>query len=205
MSLDAFVKLGGSLLESDVRPLLDALASLAATRRLAVLPGGGPFADAVRAAVHRHPAGDSAAHWMAILALDQHAHLLAGLEPRARLCISAVEVESALGDARLAVLAPYAWLRAADPLPHSWDVTSDSLAAWLAARLDARRLILMKSRDAPCDCSAVEAARSGLVDRHFPKALEGRQECWLLNGRATERLGELLSERPAGATRVLGG
>lgn len=205
MSLDALVKLGGSLLASDVRPLLGALAGLASARRLAVLPGGGPFADAVRAALQRHPAGDSAAHWMAILAMDQHAQLLAGLEPRSRLCVCADEVEAAAADGRLAVLAPYAWLRAADPLPHSWDVTSDSLAAWLAARLDARRLLLLKSVAPPGDVRATDAARDGLVDRHLPETLEPRQECWLLDGRAPERIAEFFSGRPTAARRLLPG
>ena len=45
---------------------------------------------------------------------------------------------------KLPVLAPYRWLREADPLPHSWDVTSDSIAAWVASRIGARRLILIK-------------------------------------------------------------
>ena len=52
---------------------------------------------------------------------------------------------SAVADGRLAVLAPFRWLRAADPLPHGWHVTSDSIAAWVAARLAARRLVLLKS------------------------------------------------------------
>ena len=42
------------------------------------------------------------------------------------------------------MLAPYRWLREADPLPHSWDVTSDSIAAWVASQVGARGLILIK-------------------------------------------------------------
>ena len=46
--------------------------------------------------------------------------------------------------AHVPVLAPYAWLRRADSLPHSWQVTSDSIAAWIARALGARRLVLVK-------------------------------------------------------------
>jgi dihydroneopterin aldolase len=62
----------------------------------------------------------------------------------------------------LAVLAPHAWLRAADPLPHSWDVTSDSIAAWVAGALGAAALVLVK---------AAGAAGDGLVDAYFARAL----------------------------------
>ena len=59
------------------------------------------------------------------------------------------------------MLAPYRWLRESDPLPHSWDVTSDSIAAWIASEIGAPQLILIKP-DAH-DALAV-------VDRYFDRA-----------------------------------
>src|SRR2546421_4006347 len=53
-------------------------------------------------------------------------------------------ISAAVQAGRLPVLAPYHWLRAADPLPHSWEVTSDPIAAWLAGQLGARRVVLIK-------------------------------------------------------------
>ena len=44
----------------------------------------------------------------------------------------------------MAVLAPSRWMRAADVLPHDWDATSDSVAAFVAGALDAERLVLIK-------------------------------------------------------------
>ena len=35
-------------------------------------------------------------------------------------------------------------MRSADALPHSWEVTSDSIAAFVAGALDAGRLVLIK-------------------------------------------------------------
>jgi dihydroneopterin aldolase len=74
------------------------------------------------------------------------------------------EVAPALAAGLLPVLAPTAWLRLADPpsLPHSWDVTSDSVAAWVAGQLGARRLVLAK---------AVRSELQMLVDPHFARAL----------------------------------
>ena len=49
------------------------------------------------------------------------------------------------------MLAPYRWMRSADVLPHSWDATSDSVAAFVAGALDAARLVLIKPADGPPD------------------------------------------------------
>jgi aspartokinase-like uncharacterized kinase len=178
------VKLGGSLLDDGhPRALLDALVLLARARPIVVVPGGGPFADAVRHAADRHDPGASAAHWMAILAMDQHAQLLAGLAPEARLVAEAAALAAVTTPRRLAILAPYAWLRAEDPLPHSWDVTSDSIAAWIAGRLGARRLVLVKAGAAP------EARpRAQIVDAYFGRALPAGLDCRIVSGRHPEQL-----------------
>ena len=139
MTIDAVVKVGGSLLESDVlSALLATLSELAASSRILVVPGGGPFADAVRRVCDRQEPGESAAHWMAILAMDQHAQLLQGLEPRGRLVLGPDDIAATVARGRLAILSPFLWLRSEDPLPHGWHVTSDSIAAWVGAQLGAR-------------------------------------------------------------------
>ena len=61
------------------------------------------LADAVREASARHDPGETAAHWMAILAMDQHAHLLAAMSPRATLCVGPQECAAICDAARLAV------------------------------------------------------------------------------------------------------
>jgi aspartokinase-like uncharacterized kinase len=81
---------------------------------------------------------------MAILAMDQYAHVLAHRIAGAALVEEPAGLAAAVGPAAVAVLAPYRWLRAADPLPHTWDVTSDSVAAFVAGALGASRLILIK-------------------------------------------------------------
>jgi hypothetical protein len=75
---------------------------------------------------------------------------------------SAAGVQQALAARRIPVLAPSRWLRAADPLPHTWDVTSDSIAAWVAGAVGASELLLIK---------APGASGPSVVDRHFPQAL----------------------------------
>lgn len=156
---DVVVKIGGSLLADLPRldDTLDALRSLARARAVLVVPGGGPFADTVRDMDSRVRIPGSAAHWMAILAMDQFAHLLAARAVRAAVVTSLDEARGARDAGVIPVLAPYRWLSAADPLPHSWDVTSDSIAAWVAGACRASQLILVKAA----------GARGDLVDAAF--------------------------------------
>ena len=144
--IDAVVKIGGSLLSLDgVLPVtIAALERVAAERAILIVPGGGTFADAVRIASAQHDFGDDDAHWMAILGMEQFALLLASRMRNAELVHRHEDIAPALARGRIPVLAPYRWLRDADPLPHSWDVTSDSIAAWVASQIGARRLILIK-------------------------------------------------------------
>jgi 5-(aminomethyl)-3-furanmethanol phosphate kinase len=145
-AVDIVVKVGGSLLAHPVHiaPVLEALDAAAVTARLLIVPGGGPFADAVRDVDRQFGLSEEAAHWMAILAMDQYAHFLAGRLRAASVVSGPADLASAYDRRELPVLAPSRWLRAADPLPHSWDVTSDSIAAWVTGAVGATRLVLVK-------------------------------------------------------------
>jgi aspartokinase-like uncharacterized kinase len=157
------VKVGGSLAASPdaLRRVGQAVARAAARARLVVVPGGGPFADAVRAFDAAHGLSPSAGHWMAILAMDQYAFALTEVIPGARLVEDGAGIQSALAKGVVPVLAPSRWLRAADELPHRWDVTSDSLAAYLAMLLGADELILVKPVSGGLE----------LLDPYFTRAL----------------------------------
>lgn len=158
------VKVGGGLLgkAGALELVIEAVTAFAPRRRLAIVPGGGPFADAVRQMFRRVKIGDDAAHWMAVLGMDQYAHALAARMPNAVLVDAPEAIVAAVNAGRLPVVAPYRWLRGADPLPHSWDVTSDSIAAWIAGALGARRIVLIKP---------AHRERKKLVDAYFVRAL----------------------------------
>jgi aspartokinase-like uncharacterized kinase len=80
-------------------------------------------------------------------------------------------------DGRHAILDAHAFAQAdernEDALPHSWRVTSDSVAARAARLLHARKLVLLKSVDPPTEANWEEAARAGLVDAWFPRVAVG--------------------------------
>ena len=177
------VKVGGGL--SAIPGALDqvaaTLASAGGRLRLVVVPGGGPFADAVRRFGEQAPLSDDAAHWMAMLAMDQYAHILAERIP-APLVDEPGAVAASVGRSGVAVLAPYRWMRAADVLPHSWDATSDSVAAFVAGALDAERLVLIKPVD--------ETAGRRLTDPCFESVRPAGLRCEIVGWR---RAGEVLA------------
>jgi probable H4MPT-linked C1 transfer pathway protein len=162
--VDAVFKMGGSLLAYPelLQSTLAAIIDDSTRHGVAIVPGGGPFADAVRDADRRLGLDDATAHWMAVLAMDEYAHLLVGLRAELALAFSARDAETHIASGRVPVIAPYRWLREADPLPHSWDVTSDSIAAWLASALGAARLVLVKPPGASGDDT---------LDAYFPRAV----------------------------------
>lgn len=170
---DAVVKIGGSLLAlGDALPrTISALELLARTRSIFIVPGSGPFADVVRAVDGRLSLGDDTAHWMAILGMEQYALLLTSRIADAILVHDASEMRRAHEGGKIPVLAPYRWLRDADPLPHSWDVTSDSIAAWVANAVGASRLILVKP--------PAHDPRT-VVDRYFERARAPGLKCTIL-------------------------
>jgi 5-(aminomethyl)-3-furanmethanol phosphate kinase len=136
------------------------LRELSRKHPLLLVPGGGPFADAVRAFGNRAELSADAAHWMAILAMDQYAHVLADRIPDVALVDEPGEIPHVLSRVNLAILAPSRWMRSADVFPHSWDVTSDSIAAFVAGALGAERLVLIKP-----------SAGGAQVDKYFQTAL----------------------------------
>ena len=135
------VKLGGSLFDSP--RLLDWLHELAVgPEPVIVVPGGGPFADQVRTAQQQWPISDAGAHRMALLAMDQFGEMCCALDRRWRRCSLVSELQDERSRA-----GKWIWLPSqADPkVEQSWRVSSDSLAAWLAAELQAEGLVIVKS------------------------------------------------------------
>jgi 5-(aminomethyl)-3-furanmethanol phosphate kinase len=189
------VKVGGGLLSRSgaLELVTGALASFGKGRRVLVVPGGGPFAQAVREFVRRVKMGEEAAHWMAVLGMDQYAHALTELTPGAVLVEQPPEIHAALDAGRVPVLAPYRWLRAADPLPHSWSATSDSVAAWIASALGAQRIVLIKpaKREMP-----------KMVDDLFFQTLPAGLDCVILSAHEMEKLGAALDPASPGQRRA---
>ncbi len=169
------VKVGGSLF--DLPDLGPRLRSWLGSTRTVLVPGGGPTAEAVRTLDTVHRLGEEAAHWLALQALSVNAHVLARLLPEA-------PVRSCLPPAA----EPGAWFildalpflqdddRLPGHLPHTWEVTSDSLAVRVAIRAGATDLVLLKSVSWPAVDDWAAATRARIVDGFFVEALRSAPE-----------------------------
>jgi aspartokinase-like uncharacterized kinase len=162
------VKLGGSLSHDPRLPRwLQMLAEVGGGRVL-VVPGGAAFADAVRSAQSQWHFDDLTAHNMAVLAMAQTAHLLHALEPRLVFVSDESEILRALHAGQTALwMPPLMLLRDAPDMLTSWDVTSDSLALWLARRQNAERLVVVKACTVPADLTLADLTERGTVDARF--------------------------------------
>jgi 5-(aminomethyl)-3-furanmethanol phosphate kinase len=165
------VKLGGSFAFSPHLP--DWISAIAACAgRIVIVPGGGPFADAVRAAQTPMGFDDRAAHRMGLLAMEQYGCAIASLHERLSLADSLELICQNLAAGGVPVWLPARMALSDAAIPQSWDVTSDSLAAWLAGRIGAERLVLVKHLDANEKTVRVaDLAARNAVDRAFPDFL----------------------------------
>jgi 5-(aminomethyl)-3-furanmethanol phosphate kinase len=194
------VKVGGGLGrgagDDALRALCVRLGELGARHPLVVVPGGAWFADAVRDADRRFGLRAETAHRMAILGMEQFGVLLGELIPGAP------------------VLLPAAM--PLDDLPATWQVTSDSIAARVAMRFGAGRLVLIKDVDglyaewpalgaplAQLTVGELAARRPEGVDEYLPTILEGATfETWVISGREPDRLVALLDHGTTVGTRI---
>jgi 5-(aminomethyl)-3-furanmethanol phosphate kinase len=186
----SIVKLGGS--HTNGPHIKDWLAAIEAEAgAIAIVPGGGPFADAVRTAQGSMGYDDRAAHAMALTAMAQFGCALQSLNPTLRLASSRSAILRALRDGKVPVWSPETMARAA-ALPETWELTSDSLAAWLAGTLGATCLVLVKhGRFGAAAVDAHDLAAQGVVDRLFPHYLkESGVRAWLAGPTDSARLAE---------------
>lgn len=165
------VKIGGSLIAGG--RLRAALASIPGGRGIVLVPGGGPFADAVRAAQDQAGFDDALAHRLALDAMGATAQVLAALSPDLVVVRDLGALAPMARSARVPVWDPALLRGGHADIPETWSVTSDSLALWLARRLRARRLVLVKSVDAPPGADAAALAALGIVDEAFPSFAAG--------------------------------
>lgn len=180
------VKLGGSLLGSPELPYwLETLVKIS-DGQVVIVPGGGLFADAVREAQQRTNVSDAVAHELALLAMDQFGLLLAGMNSKLVTASSELEIAERGWQHRCIVWLPSKMVLADDSVPKNWQVTSDSLSAWLANKIGAKQLVLVKSKSLERYSKSVNISMQslqvdGLVDDAFTDFFSADYQTWLVN------------------------
>lgn len=171
------VKLGGSLLDwpewvGQFRRWLAAQPSAANV----IVVGGGAIVECLRSLDEAHPLSAETAHWLAVRAMSFTATIAAELVSEATL-VGALDDLELSGRGVPQILDVERFLReerdTTDSLPCSWDVTSDSIAARVAASLNATELVLLKSALPEDGATRESLGRCGYVDAYFTRAARG--------------------------------
>jgi len=159
------VKLGGGLCSSgQLPPCLSLVASMAG---VVVVPGGGAFANQVRMAQHDWRFSDDIAHGMALLAMQQMALLFKGLDGSFVIAATVGQIKQELAKGHQVIWSPQRDELDRAGVPASWEVTSDSLAAWLAKTLSADELVLVKAAAIEAGVQLSQLAEAGVIDPAF--------------------------------------
>ena len=223
--MDAVVKVGGSLAEEPERviALCSKLSALGKTYGLVVVPGGGRFADAVRDSDQRFKLSSGVSHRMAILGIDQFGMLLAQIMPNSCATYSLEDARELAETEATPIFLPSRLLSREDPLTNSWDVTSDSIAAYVAGRLQAAKLVLVTDVDGIFtndpktndDAALIEQMSSEellklnkrtSVDVFLAKLLlESPVDCYVVNGKYPERVEAVLAGQQTTCTLISAG
>jgi len=205
------IKLGGSLIEHGraiIRNLRDY--AVANNLRLVIVPGGGPFAMAVRALADK--LSDEAAHWMAVLAMHQYGLFLANGNAEFPLIETLDDIIDS--DGGVSILLPYKILKDDDRLPHTWDVTSDTIAAFIAYKLGERCFIKLTNVDGVLDAEGrvierveieeiVKKDNNTCIDNALPGFLsEHNMYCIIVNGRYPQRVKAILAGKNTCCTKL---
>lgn len=211
-----FLKIGGSLLSSgdSLHRIGDTVAALAESFPLVIVPGGGAFADLVRFYGEKIPLREETCHFMALLAMDQYAYILQEMIPHSHILNLNFALRSTfpspitspspfkttedpafspepaelfpIGSVHILHTSDYLHNVPASVLPRSWEVTSDTIAAYLAGCCQTQLLVLLKAKDPSPEAVPPD------VDPCFRKMIPAALPIWLLNGHHPERLNQLL-------------
>ena len=198
------IKLGGSLLGApELQTWLNVIATHA-DGKVIVVPGGSVFADAVRNAQQISGINDAVAHKLALLAMDQYGLLLAGLHADFVTASSELEISERSWQHRPIIWLPSKMVLYDEKIPQNWDVTSDSLSAWLATKLGAKYLVLVKSKSLEPAQNVMTLndlaaySHSDLLDAQFEDFAHGQPyQSWVVHASQSALFGRGFDEAPA--------
>jgi aspartokinase-like uncharacterized kinase len=204
------IKIGGSLI-GNARNLVRVLHEYALDEgeRILIVPGGGIFADTVRTASETYGISDEAAHWMAILAMDQYAHYLTDGTPAG--LITGIADPSSIRTGASVILV-YDLLKRSDSgngigIAHTWNATSDTIAGWIASQLGATFIKatdvdgILRDGEQLSEITASELIKMGetCVDPELPGLLLSKSlNCRVVNGKNPDHIIDALRGAPKG-------
>lgn len=195
------VKIGGSLFPEHVNRLCDCFEE--SEEKLVLINGGGKLANTLREYDEKYHYSNDANHWTAIDCMDIIGKLIADKNHNIKLITQLNQIDKTHKDGKIPLLLTSKLLKKEDPLIHSWNVTSDSIACWIANKINAKLLILTnvdgiyngnifsnnKKLIKKISANKLLFFKETSVDKCLPKILlKYHLDCYIINGKHPDRV-----------------
>ena len=199
------VKIGGSLFPNHAITLADKLKNTDSC----IILGGGEFANLIRKYNDEIDFSDSANHWTAIDCMDIIAKLVNDKVESVKLAFSIEDINNISDEGFTPIFVVSQFLKSEDPFECSWDVTSDSIAAYVAHLLNANLLIVTNVNGiytqepkepgstfiSKIDAKTLLTFQESSIDVMLPSLLlKFGTNCYVVNGKYPERVLSLIDD-----------
>ena len=199
------VKIGGSLFPNYAITLADKLKGTDSC----IILGGGEFANLIRKYDDEMNFSDEINHWTAIDCMDIIAKLVNDKLDSTRLAFSIDEVNDISDGGFTPIFIVSEFLKSEDPFECSWDVTSDSIAAYVAHLLNANLFIVTNVNGiytqepkepgsafiSKIDAKTLLTFQESSIDVMLPSLLlEFGTDCYVVYGKFPERVLSLIDD-----------
>ena len=195
------VKIGGSLFPEYTEVLCESFSKC--DEKIVLVNGGGSLANNIRDFNSISSFSDDVNHWTAIKCMDIIGNFIADKNNVIETVTSLDEIDDIHKKNKIPLILCYELLKKEDPLEHSWDVTSDSIACWIAHKINAKLLILTNvdgiyrgniSSNNKILIKSISAEKllffkETCIDKCLPKLLiKYHLDCFIINGRYPARV-----------------
>ena len=199
------VKIGGSLFPDHAIKLAN---NLKGTDSCIIL-GGGEFANLIRKYDDEQDFSEEANHWTAIDCMDIMAKLVNDKVDSARLVYSIDDANEISDEGLTPIFIVSNFLKIEDPFECSWEVTSDSIAAYVAHLLNANLLIVTDVNGiytqepkepgstfiSKIDATKLLTFQESSIDVMLPSLLlKFGTNCYVVNGKFPDRVLSLIDD-----------
>ena len=174
-----------------------------------IILGGGEFANLIRKYDAEQEFSQEVNHWTAIDCMDIMAKLVDDKVESAKLAFTVDEIEEISNEGFTPIFIVSQFLKTEDPFECSWDVTSDSIAAYVAHLLNAKLLIVTNVNGiytqepkepgstfiSKIDATTLLTFQESSIDVMLPSLLlEFGDNCYVVNGKFPERVLSLIDD-----------
>ena len=213
MNKKIVIKIGGSFINTAKRKKLKEIvkvienqAAAAKNIKLIIVNGGGKAADLVRQFDNVCKIAPKNAHFAAISAVELNAYLLSDFFSEFSFFSQNLSLNK-----KINIFLPLDYYKEIDPLPNSWQVTSDTMALETAKRFKVDKLILLKQKELLknkfSSSRADKLSEAGIIDEYFPilfkKNIADKMETVIINANYPQRIKNYLLNKNTKLTKII--